>query len=121
MTITTDVARVRVRVGDTDTTDELLTDDEIEYFLETRTTTTTAGSTVDIYSAAADAAGAIAAKFARGYSFSTDGQSFNRSERVAHYTALAEHLREYSSCAASSVPVVSSVSAAVGDAVEFGE
>ncbi len=43
--------------------------------------------------AAAECADAIAAKYADGFNFSEDGQSFNRRERFEHYTDLAKRLR----------------------------
>lgn len=82
-TLDTDLEKVRLVVGDTDSTDPLLTDAEVNHFL---------GEHSDINVAAAAAAEAIAGKFARGYNFATDGQSFNRSERVDHYLALAARL-----------------------------
>lgn len=118
MTISSDLDIVRLKVGDTDENDPLLFDDEINYFLSTRSVVLSGGGTVvDTVGAAADAAAAIAAKFARGYNFSTDGQSFNRSERVAHYTALAHQLQR--SSGGYSVPLKSSVSVAVNDDLDF--
>lgn len=84
MAISTARDKVRLTIGDNDSTDPLLQDDEIDYFL--------AAQSDDIQLAAASAAEAIAAKFARGYNFATDGQSFNRSERVKHYMGLAAML-----------------------------
>lgn len=110
--------KVRLRVGDTDESDPLLYDDEIDSLLEDRSIVTTGGTAYDITAAAADAAQAIAGKFARGFNFSTDGQSFNRSERVAHYTELAEYLRRQSGGA--SVTVMSPTSAAQGDGLTLG-
>lgn len=80
--------RVRLLIGDTNVADELLTDAEINSKLANWP------SNVDL--AAADAAEAIAAKFSRGFNFSSDGQAFNRSERVEHYQALADKLRRRS-------------------------
>lgn len=77
--------RVRLKVGDTDTNDRLLSDGEIDVYV--------AAWPTNIELAAADAAEAIAAKFSRGFNFSTDGQVFNRRERVAHYMALSRELR----------------------------
>ena len=82
-TLDTDLEKVRLRIGDTASTDPLLTDEEIGVF-------TAEQSSVRL--AAAAAAEAIAAKFARGYNFKTDGQEFNRAERVKHYLDLAKAL-----------------------------
>ena len=76
---------VRLKIGDTDTEDALLVDEEIEVFIE--------AWPGNIELAAADAADAIAAKFSRGFNFATDGQAFNRRERVEHYADLAKRLR----------------------------
>jgi hypothetical protein len=89
-----DLDLVRLSIGDTDDTDPLLLDDEIEALLERRGVIDTTGGTVyNIPAAAADAAGAIAAKYAREFDFSEDGQNFSRAQRVGHYRALATELR----------------------------
>ena len=85
MPIESDLDRVRLKIGDTDTENALLVDEEIEAFIDAWPN--------NIEMAAADSADAIAAKFSRGFNFSTDGQSFNRRERVEHYTDLAKRLR----------------------------
>lgn len=108
----TDLDMVRLAVGDTDETDPLLLDDEIQALLDKHAT----DSVVQVTAAAADAASAIAAKFARGYNFTTDGQSFNRSERVNHYTALAYDLRQR--MGGNSVPVISPTS--IDDGLTLG-
>lgn len=77
--------RIRERIGDTDTADELLGDDEIN----SQIARWPGNETI----AAANCADQIAAKFARGYNVVTDGTQMNRSERVNHYTELAARLR----------------------------
>ena len=47
----------------------------------------------NIEMAAAECAGAIAAKYAEGYDFAEDGQTFNRRQRFEHFTTLATELR----------------------------
>jgi|GEM_PF-3482973 len=79
----TDRDLVRLKVGDTDS--ELLTNSEIDTYL--------AAWPGNVELAAADAAEAVAAKYSRDFNFSTDGQAFNRRERVAHYMDLAKTLR----------------------------
>jgi hypothetical protein len=92
-----DLDLVRLSIGDTDDTDPLLLDDEIEALLERRGVIDTTGGTVyNIPAAAADAAGAIAAKYAREFDFSEDGQNFRRAQRVGHYQALERSLRSRS-------------------------
>lgn len=77
--------QIRVKVGDTDMNDPLLTDAEISAHI--------AAWPNNLSLAAANAADAIAAKYARGFNFSTDGQTFNRRERFLHYMELAQSLR----------------------------
>lgn len=79
------VAQIRTKIGDTDAADQLLADGEIEDVIARWP------DNPDL--AAADAAEAIAAKFARDYTFATGDQTFNRRERVVHYMDLAETLR----------------------------
>ena len=93
MAISTDLDRVRLMVGDTDVTDPLLTDEEVGVFVDARQITTADGDVTNVPAAAADAAGAIAGKFAREFNFSEDGQQFQRAQKVSHYTALEQTLR----------------------------
>jgi hypothetical protein len=95
MPVTTDRDKVRLLVGDTDETDPLLYDDEVDACLAQRyfVDSSTGGTTYNVIAAAADAAGAIAAKYARQFSFSEDGQQFQRAQRVGHYQALEKQLR----------------------------
>lgn len=85
MSVTSNRDKVRLKIGDTDPTDPLLYDDEVNAAI------TAWPDNLDM--AAAAACDAIAAKFARGYTFSADGQSFNRRERVLHYAELANQFR----------------------------
>lgn len=89
-----DIDDVRLLVGDTDTSDELLSDADITIFLDSRSIVES-GSTVSVnkIAAAADAAGAIAAKYARTFNFGEDGQTFQVAQRVGHYQALERSLR----------------------------
>lgn len=95
MPITTDLERVRLMVGDTDAADQLLTDDEVNEFLAQRSVLDDGGGTtfVNLPAAGADCAEAIAASLARDYDFSTDGQQFQRAQRVGHFVALGRELR----------------------------
>ena len=77
--------KVRLLIGDTDEADPLLSDDEIDTFTDDWPNNPEL--------AAANAAHSIAAGWARGFNFTTDGQTFNRSERVGHYLQLADELR----------------------------
>jgi hypothetical protein len=95
VSIDNDRDRVRILIGDTDEDDPLVPDDQIAEFLTQRTLLDSSGGTlgVNIPAAAADCAGAIAAKFARSFDFGEDGQTFRTSQRVAHYTELSRQLR----------------------------
>lgn len=78
--------RVRRRIGDTDMSDPLLTDTEVDDCLAEWP------NNVDL--AAANAAESIAARYARDYTFAQGDQSFNRRERVMQYMDLAATLRK---------------------------
>lgn len=82
--LSTDLGRVRFELGDTDPADPIFSDGEIQYKLDEH------GS---VLIASAELATAAYAKYARGYDFTTDGQSFKRSQRVQHYLELAVQLR----------------------------
>jgi hypothetical protein len=106
MAITEDRDKVRLLIGDTDENDPLLFDDEIAYFIQQRTQAYSSGTAtfVNHNAAAADAAEAIAGKYARDFSFMEDGQSFSRAQRVNHYTDLARKLRGRAGGSAGIVP-----------------
>lgn len=97
MTLTTNRDKVRLLVGDTNENDPLLYDDEIDACLTQRAVTdadSVGGTAYNVIAAAADACGAIAAKYAREFSFSEDGQNFQRAQRVGHYLSLEQSLRK---------------------------
>jgi len=97
MSLETDKDRVRLLIGDTNEEDPLLYDDEVEDLIERRSYENEEEETiVNLVAAAADAAGAIAAKFAREFDFAEDGQQFSRAQRVGHYLALERELRNRS-------------------------
>jgi hypothetical protein len=85
--ITTDLQKVRIELGDTDATDQLLQDEEINYFL---------GDTSTVLMAAARAADAIARKFARDFNWEADGQRVAKGDRAKEYRTLAQDLRKRS-------------------------
>lgn len=74
---------VRFAIGDTDSTDQLMTDEEIAYLLT--------GSTVTAASIAA--CEALAAKFARQVDRSVGNLSLSSSQRAKQFTELAATLR----------------------------
>lgn len=104
MPISTNLDRVRLLIGDTDATDPLLSDNEVETCVAYRTyESDTLGTVVNLPAAAADAAAAIAAKFGREFNFAEDTQRFDRAQKVSHYLALEESLRRRSGGEAVSV------------------
>jgi hypothetical protein len=101
--LTTSTDRVRWLVGDTNTDDQLVQDEEIAFALS---------EDASVYAAGATVARAIAAKFARLPSTSIDGLSISLRERVEHYNALADDLETKAGRAAGGlgVPFVGGVS-----------
>lgn len=83
-TATTTLAKVRRRIGDTNTNSQLLADEEIADFLDE------AGD--DIYSTAVACVDAILAKLARDVDRSNLGMSATRSQQEQHYKDLRELL-----------------------------
>lgn len=94
MTLTSNRDKVRLLIGDTDEADPLLYDDEVDACLAQRLVTIDGDSTYNVIAAAADACGAIAAKFSRQFNFSEDSQRFDRAQRVGHYLSLEQTLRK---------------------------
>lgn len=84
-TLDTNLEKVRLEIGDTDSTDPQFTDAEINYFLDA------AGNVV--VDAAIKACEALVAKYSREYDFETDQQKFSRSQRAKAYKDLAAELR----------------------------
>jgi hypothetical protein len=108
--IATDIGKVRFAVGDTDTTDQQLQDEEINYLL------TSFGS---VAGAAVAAARAIAAKYARLVSSSVESVSESAEQRYAHYTQLAAQLAANAAGGASSpLPYVGGISVSAVEARE---
>ena len=76
---------VRFLVGDTDISDGLVTDEEINFLLD---------EFGDVYTTAGSVAESLAAKFAREVSHSGDGLSYSGNQLFQHYNDLAESLRK---------------------------
>lgn len=74
---------VRLLIGDTDSSDQLVTDQEVEHAIATWG---------DIYNAGSFLCEVIAAKFAREVTHSADGLSYSASELFRHYSDLADRL-----------------------------
>lgn len=83
--ISTDLAKIRLLVGDTDADDPLLTDEEIDFYLD---------ETANIYLAAANAIDhGILPKLARDIDRNGTGYSATRSQKFQHYKDLSDKLR----------------------------
>lgn len=77
---------VRLLIGDTDSTDPLLSDAEVDYYLSENGSNT--------YRAASEACQAIVSKLARTPDFSTVSVKITNSERAARFETLAKTLSE---------------------------
>jgi len=84
--ITTNVGKVRLTIGDTDTTDNVFTDEELEYFLSVHS------NSVNL--ASADALEAWAAKYATNADSEKIGDYSYTSKSVDKLTKLAGELRD---------------------------
>ena len=82
---TADRDRVRLEIGDTDSSRALFQDAELDDFL------TQEGDSV--MGSAARACEVLAVRFARDYSFSADGGSFQKNQVTMVYQKLARRLR----------------------------
>lgn len=83
-TPSTDLEKIRLEIGDTDSTAALFSDEEIQVKLDSE------GS---VLRAAAALCEILAARFSRYYDFETDGQSFKRSQMAEMYARRAASLR----------------------------
>lgn len=83
---------VRLSIGDTETTDQLLSDAEINYFVTSAAATSSANNLVT--AAAIKAAFAIAAKFARKADIADGDAKITYSQKSKAYFSLAESLKK---------------------------
>jgi hypothetical protein len=81
-----DTTLVRILIGDTDDSNQLLDDDQLPLICAGFNSSTLA---------AAACADAIAAKFSRSVTFSVEGLSIQNSQKAANYRALAQRLRAH--------------------------
>ena len=77
---------MRLELGDTDSTQALFTDEEINVYLTTHAS--------DVLKTTAALCDVLATRYSRDYDFETDRQRFQRSQRVKHYQERARELRE---------------------------
>lgn len=80
------ISKVRFEIGDTDEAKALFNDDEVKVKLVDH------GDSVPL--AAAALCEILARRYARDFDFSTDGQSFSRSQMSKQFAQLARDLRE---------------------------
>lgn len=106
---TRNIDRVRLLIGDTDSADQLLTDDEVSWFLELH------GS---LNRSASEAARAIAAKFARLMNRSIGGLSADFSAKYRQYMELADNLLQKEETSPVS-PYISGYKRSAKEAVEL--
>lgn len=100
--LTADKDKVRAFIGDTNTSDQLLSDEEISFFLT---------QSDNIYGASAKACRAIAARFARLTDTEVEGVSDRLSQMVRHYNDLASSYDRDSVKSGSSImPIVTGIS-----------
>lgn len=107
MAITDNLSKLRLELGDTDPENYVFNDDELGYFL--------AAEDDDITRARLRACEAAALRFARAYDFSTDGQSFSRSQQAQAYAEMAKQLRSLGVTTSSDVAGVTTVAVTVVD------
>ena len=82
--LTTARDKLRLRIGDTDTNDQLLADETLDALLTDKNS--------DLALAAIDAVRAIIAKFGRNFDRNAVGIQSNRSQRVQHFHDLLSQL-----------------------------
>jgi tRNA isopentenyl-2-thiomethyl-A-37 hydroxylase MiaE len=83
--IGTDLAKVRLQIGDTDTNDQQLTDEEIQFFIDTEQT---------IFMAAYRCALALVAEYARKVDKEMGDLKLLAAQRHRHYLQLAAQLKQ---------------------------
>ncbi len=96
--LATDKDRVRFLIGDTDTNDQLIQDEEITWLLAEHPS---------VRSAAAEACEAIARKFARQVDVSVDDVRVSASQRAERYQNLAAALRAQDARTGKAIPLPS--------------
>lgn len=83
--LSTNLAKIRTLISDVDSTDQLLSDEVINFYLSE--------ASDNIYTAAYLAANAIQAKFARLVDTSIESVSVKYSQKAAQYAALSKDLK----------------------------
>lgn len=106
--LSTDRDRVRFLIGDTDTNDQLLSDEELDYLL----------TQYSVYEAAAVACEAIAAKYARKADKEVGDLSIKWSQVSDQYTKKAQELRKQAKVSNPAVPFAGAISISQKETVE---
>ena len=83
--LSTDLAKVRLQIADTNSADPLLTDEEIAFAI--------ADEGAGLTAAAARCAEMILARFARDFNWEGDGTSIDKVKRTEMYRQMAKDLR----------------------------
>lgn len=96
--ISTDLAKVRTILGDTDSADPLLSDEQINYYLSVQ---------ANVFAASSMAAQAIQAKYSRLADTSVESVSVKYSQKAAAYAKLSEDMNRRSLESASNIPLPS--------------
>ena len=96
-----DKENIRLLIGDADTTDQLLTDAQIYFFLLTEN---------NIYRAAAKAARSIQGKFSRTADISIETVRKSYSQRATAYARMADNLERLASTKDVATPIVTGIS-----------
>src|SRR3990167_10734711 len=107
--LSTDLAKVRSLVGDTDTNDQQLTDEEIDFYLD---------NACNLYYAAANASEALAGKYQRRVDKSVGRASLAASQRAKGYREQAASLRAQAAVYSGITPYVGGISESDKDAIE---
>lgn len=110
--VSTDRDKIRLLIGDTDTTDQLLSDEEID-FVSTQQPNN--------YYAAAQCCETIAGKFARDVSTTLEGMSIAKRQRFENYLNMANNLRVMAMRTKPSKPFAASIDKDLKDAYSYKE
>lgn len=92
----TTLGKVRLQIQDTDASDALFTDAEVQVYLDLRAD--------NLLQTAADLCDVLAIRFSREFDFETDRQKFSRSQRQKMYAEMAVSLRARANGGVQSVP-----------------
>ena len=98
--VSTDRDKIRLLIGDTDTNDQLLSDEEIDFVITQQP---------NVYYSAAQCCETIAGKFGRDVSTTLEGMSIAKRQRFENYLNMANNLRVMAMRALPSQPFAASI------------